>query len=352
MRDRPAETGLSRSQRRYHRLITSIVVFVLVPVLAWPSVGWAIWSSRPVRDLSLVVFDQTVLDDSYREHQALGLVLHSLKVPFSVSEGYIGSAPGGSPIGQWPSMRPDLVMLVDAYGVYVNDDGAVDPQGHQRVSGRLETSDVERIFGWHEQGTWLYGETQILGDPTPVEARERLETLFSVESSGWSGRWFDDLSTVPESLRTGDWDYAGSGIVMVSKNDRFVLSGAELTGNFPRVTGQTPQGQDFDVPFGNWFEIVEAKGTVDAWLEFPVTSSGAVALEHRGLPTSAPMIIRGERTIYIAGDVSEAAVSFPLRSVAGSAAVVRWLPQTVDSAFFYRAYIPVVTWLVGAAGNG
>ncbi|GBD85732.1 hypothetical protein BMS3Abin02_02153 [bacterium BMS3Abin02] len=352
MRDRSVATGLSRSQRRYHRLITSIVVFVLVPLLAWPSVGWAIWRSRPVSDLSLVVFDETVLDDSYREHQALGLVLHSLKVPFSVSEGYIGAAPGGGPIGQWPSTRPDLVMLVDAYGVYVNDEGVIDPQGRRRVSGRLESSDVERISGWYERGTWLYGETQILGDPTPAEARERLEALFSVESSGWSGRWFEDLSTVPESLRTGDWDYTGSGIVMVSERDRFVLSGAEITGHLVEVRGHTPQGWDFDVPFGNWFEIVEAKGTVDAWLELPVTSSGAVALERRGLPAHAPMIIRGARTIYVAGDVSEAAVSFPLQSVAGSAAVVRTLPQTVDSAFFYRAYVPVVTWLVAAAESG
>ncbi|NOY56847.1 MAG: hypothetical protein GXP34_12810 [Actinobacteria bacterium] len=352
MRDRLAATGLSRPQRRYHRLITSVVVFVLVPVLAWPSVGWAIWHSRPVSDVSLVVFDETVLDDSYREHQALGLVLHSLKVPFSVSDGYIGAAPGGAPIGEWPSTRPDLVMLVDAYGVYVNDEGAVDPQGRRRVSGRLENSDVERISGWNERGTWLYGETQILGQPTPPEAREKLETLFSIESSGWSGRWFDDLSTVPESLRTDDWDFVGSGIVMVSENDRFVLSGAELSGRLVRVTGQTPQGWGFDVPFGNWFEIIEAAGTVDAWLELPVTSAGAAVLERHGLPTRSPMIIRGTRTVYIAGDASEAAVSFPLQSIAGSAAVVRMLPQTVDSAFFYRAYVPVVTWLVAAAERG
>ncbi len=343
---------LPRSQRRYHRLITAAVVLVLVPVLVWPSVGWAVWMTRPVSELSVAVFDETVLDDTYREHRGLGLVLESLKVPFSISDGYIGAAPGGAPTGRWPDVRPDLVMLVDAYGVYENDLGELDPQGRHRVSGRLEAGDVLRIERWHNDGSWVYGETQILGTPTSPEARSGLEALFSIESTGWSGRWFDDLTAVPDSLRSGRWDYTGSGIVLASETGIVVLAGSDLTGHLPAVTGRIPGGSRFDVPFSNWFDVVTAEGTVDASLELPVTSEGAAKLASLGLPVRTPMIIRGPRSVYIAGDASDAAVSFPLRRVAGAASVMAALPQTVESAFFYRVYLPTVAWLIDGVEAG
>jgi hypothetical protein len=334
-----------------HGLVTIAVVFILIPALLWVPAGWIIRLLQPTPTVSIAVFDETVPDSTYGAHQALGLALDSLKVPFSASDGYVGAAPGGAPAGSWPANRPDLVMLADAYGVYANDAGHIDPEGTIRVSGRFERSDAELIDGWHRQGTWLYGETQILGPPTPNEAAAILESVFSVHSTGWSGRWYDDLSSVPSSLRTTSWDYSGPGIVMVSAGAELVLTGDDLTSGPPRAIGWTQEGRRYDVPFVDWFEIVDTTETVDARLELPVTTQGAATLAGHGIPQSVPLVIRGTRTLYIAGDVSSSRVRFPLRTVAGSATLMAVMPQTGQAAFFYRAYLPAVTWLVDEAGG-
>lgn len=339
---------MDRRQRRMHRAIVTAVVVVLVPLLIWPAVGWVVWQTKAWTDVSVIVYDQTVPDAKYREHAALGLALESLKVPFSVDSGYVGAEPGGDATGTWPTQRPDLIMLIDAYGVYTNEQGQVDPEGHVRVSGVFDTADAAKVEAWYREGSLLYGEAAILGAPTPSSAAATLEKVFGVSPTGWVGRSFRDLATVPGSLRQGSWTYHGPGILLLKGERRIVLTADDLIGEVT-VEGTVPSTGAFQAPFPGWFEVDTATAGVDAVLRLPVNTKGAAKIIDAGIPEEIPFIIRGERTVYVAGDASDAAVAYPLRRISGSATLLRWSPQSRDTAFYYRAYLPFVTWLVEEA---
>jgi len=212
MRDRVGPAVLAPSERRAHRVITMAVAVVLVPMLLWPAVGSVLWMLQPSQPVDVLTYDLTVFDDTYREHRAFGFALEAFKVPFAVTD-YVGSAPGGAPTGSWPPARPDLVALVDAYGVYSNDFGVVDAQGSHRISGRFGVDDAKKVIGWAADGTFVYGEASLLSEPTDPEAIDLLAGLFGVEPTGWVGRWFSHLERVPETLRRGEWDYRGPGLL-------------------------------------------------------------------------------------------------------------------------------------------
>ena len=106
----------------------------------------------PDRDLDLLVYDSTVFESDRRQHNGVGLMMTYLKVPFDNATDYVGSSPGGLPFGTWPAERPDLVMLVDAYGVYVNDQ-----------------ADLDRQKAYHRQCMGCHIDTRKAGDASGPE---------------------------------------------------------------------------------------------------------------------------------------------------------------------------------------
>lgn len=342
------------------------VLFVVGPVIVWPAAGAIVWAQQPTRDLDVFVFDLSVGDESYVEHASLALVLEYLHVPSGLDD-YVGAAPGGLPHGVWPSDPPDVAILVDTYGVYVNGAGQVDDEGGYRVTPRLSVEEVGDLERWVDSGTMAMAEFNTAQWPTEYNATERLQALFSIDSLGWTGRTVADLATeVPERVRDlhpGEWDYSGPGIILlggpvgdhVLDPQVVVLTADMLTGDEPVISGVlADDGRSFSAAYPGWFELVDPIGgaSVDARLELPVTPEGAGLLEDSGIPTSFPMIVRTDRTVYLAGDLSENHVEFPTRRIAGSIWVMRRTPQALDAQVFYRVYAPMVAWLIGEAEGG
>jgi hypothetical protein len=336
-----------------------VVLGLLLPLLLWPGVASLVWSLRSNTELDLVVYNQTVPDASYLEHASLGLVLDYEKVPFDTEESFIGVAPGGAPHGAWPTEAPDLVMLVDAYGVYVDDAGEVSDEGTTRITDALEEQDADTVAGWVASGTIAYGEFNILGEPTASPASQKLEALFGVKRTGWAGRPFDDLAAVPArliELAGGAWEYTGKGIVLLAPGPSgatvVVLDSDQLTDSLPTVQGILPgSGRSTEARFDGWFEVIAAApGTeVDIKMKLPVTDAGHALLLQHGVPAEWPFLVRNEKSLYLAADASENNVEFPLRRMTGSPALMRFLPQSPESEFFYRVYLPVMQWLVDTA---
>jgi len=336
-----------------------VVLGLLLPLLLWPGIAGLVWALRSDSDLDLVVYDQTVPDASYLEHASLGLVLEYEKVPFATEDSFIGAAPGGAPHGAWPTEVPDLVMLVDAYGVYVDDAGDVSDQGINRITDAFGDQDADVVIGWAGSGAVVYGEFNILGEPTASPASQRLAGLFGVERTGWAGRPFDDLAAVPErliALAGGTWEYTGRGIVLLAPAPQgtsvVVLTSNELTGLLPVVEGTLPgSGRSTEARVDGWFEVIAASpGTeVDMRMRLPVTETGRALLHQSGIPVEWPFLVRHEKSLYLAADASENSVDFPLRRMTGSPALMRVLPQSPETEFFYRVYLPVMQWLVELA---
>ncbi len=350
-----------RTERATHFIIVMVVLALLLPLLLWPGVASLVWSLRSEQALDLVVYNQTVPDATYLEHASLGLVLEYEKVPFDTEESFIGAAPGGEPHGAWPTEAPDLVMLVDAYGVYLDDGGTVSDEGTTRITDALDAQDAAMLAGWAATGTIIYGEFNILGEPTASPASEQLETILGVERTGWAGRPFDDLAAVPTrliELAGGTWDHTGEGIVLLAPGPDgatvVVLGSDELDDSLPIVHGLLPgSGRSAEARLDGWFEvIVAAPGTeIDMQMKLPVTDAGRALLLHHGIPMEWPFLVRNEKSLYVAADASENSVDFPLRRMTGSPALMRFLPQSPETEFFYRVYLPVMQWLVDTAGS-
>jgi hypothetical protein len=348
-----------RTERAAHLVILLVVLGLLLPLLLWPGVASLVWALRSDTELDLLVYDQTVPDGSYLEHASLGLALEHEKVAFVTEDSFIGAAPGGAPHGAWPAEAPDLVMLVDAYGVYLDDVGEVSDQGTSRITDAFGEHEADTVIGWAAAGTFIYGEFNVLGEPTTSPASQQLEELFGVERTGWAGRPFDDLSVVPDrlvALAGGTWDHTGQGIVLLAPGPEgasvVVLTSEELEGRFPVVDGVLPgSGRDAAARVDGWFEIITTKpeAEVDMWMRLPVTDSGRAVLTRHGIPTEWPFLVRNEKSLYLAADASENTVEFPLRRMAGSPALMRVLPQSPQTEFFYRVYVPVLQWLVDLA---
>jgi hypothetical protein len=345
-------------------LILTVVLGLLLPLLLWPGLAALVWSLRSETDLEVVVYDQTVPDASYLEHASLGLVLEYEKVPFDTEDSFVGAAPGGAPHGAWPAAAPELVMLVDAYGVYVGDSGKVSDQGANRITDVFGQDDADTVVRWAASGAVVYGEFNILGEPTPSLASHRLEQLFGVERTGWAGRPFYDLATVPDSLIAlagGTWDYSGRGIVLLKPNSTgasvVVLTSDELTDPFPIVEGALPgSGRFAEARVDGWFEVIDAapEAEVDMRISVPVNELGRALLDQHEIPSEWPFLVRTGESLYLAADASENSVAFPLRRMAGSPSLMRFLPQSPQTEFFYRVYLPVMQWLIGVteSANG
>lgn len=351
-----------RTERATHIVILTVVLSLLLPLLLWPGLASLIWWLRDDREVGILVYDQTVPDASFIEHASLGLALEYLKVQFDTEDSFIGAAPGGAPQGAWPSTAPDLAMLVDAYGVYLDDSGKVSDEGTRRITDALGTGDADRVVNWSGAGTVVYGEFNILGEPTASPASRQLQGLFGVELTGWAGRSFDDLAAVPDrlvDLAGGAWDHTGRGIVLLAPRVGgarvVVLTSDHLEKSFPVVDGQLPgSARSVSARVDGWFEVITARPEtkVHMSMELAVTDAGGSLLEQHGIPTEWPFLVQHGKSLYLAADASENSIEFPLRKMSGAAALMRALPQSAQSEFFYRVYVPVVQWLVETAGPG
>ncbi len=358
--------------RRYARLKLGLAIGAVLLVLAlviWPTVGYARWLALPEQPLDLLVYDLTVPDDSFREHRALGLVMEHLKVPFSVETGYFGSAPGGrEQVGAWPTAVPDLILLVDAYGVYENQAGEVDAdEGTDRRTGRLTAAQAADVVRWAAAGSVVWGETNVLGQPTEPEAATTLGELFGVETTGWMGKAFVDLgevSRVLRSLHPGPWHFTGPGLILVSgtaagggRAELIVLTPDDLVGLRPLGRGTLPAGGgDYVTPIDGWFELVRAQpgATVEGTFELPLAESSRTRVGPRGLDQEWPLVVRRAGTVYVAANLSSTPATFPSRKVAGAIDLMRRVPHSAEAAAFYRLYAPLLADTVEQTmhGNG
>jgi hypothetical protein len=157
----------------------SIIVTVLATSL------W--WRLTPERHLDILVYDQTVPNDSFPQHAVLDQLFDYHRVPYDPAVDYYGSDPGGlGTHGVWPETQPDLIILADSYGVYLDDRGDVDEIEGYRVTSALSLSEVQDISRWVANGTPAYAEFAVVADPTPGEAGVVLEEIFGFRSTGWA----------------------------------------------------------------------------------------------------------------------------------------------------------------------
>jgi hypothetical protein len=350
-------------RRSANRLFLALSLIGLIVIAGLPFAGWVRWSLASERPIDLLVYDSTVFDDQRREHHAIGLMMTYLKVPFNGATDYVGSSPGGLPFGTWPRERPDLVLLVDAYGVYVNELADVDANGTVRISQTFPPSFARDVVRWAGQGTVVMAEFNVMHEPTDPGTSEMLQALFGIDATGWVGRSFEDLQDASprlQSLHAGAWDFQGPGIVIVGTSvgtrtrdpALVVLQAAQLESPRPRVTGNLlDESEELDISFDSWFALIEADSGADTqlWINLPVNDRGADLLEEWGIAHRSPFLVWNDNTVYAAGNLASTPAAFPARHIAGALPVLKYLAADGNAALFYRVYAPLVERLVQMA---
>lgn len=355
------------------RVAASILAFILIIITA-TSPFW-LWQIKGSKVLSVLIMDKTVSDQTYREHKGLVWILNNQKYVKQNKEKYIAESDykGFKPTGETDykiSALPDdlskysLIYLTDQYGVYEEEFYGSNKLGERsdKLYGGLDIKDVNKIEDalYQSNNKTLIAEFNTFASPTSDEAREKITNLLDVKWSGWIGRSFTELAgdEVPvwvkenyEEIYDEKWNFHGSGIVLVNKDDYIVvLSGKELTNSKVKFKtterGKAQLGKNLSSEYGYWFDIVESnkKENILANYTIPTTKKGKEKLTGYGLPTSFPAIIQNVNnqytSYYFAGDYAD---EQEVPSIYQTVGFDLWKGKiTYRNSFYWNTYVPLM----------
>ena len=373
-------------------LLYGLMLALMLGVAALFAVPRILWSRREALPLNVWILNKTVTEGEYQEHEGLMWALNRMKVvdpgsgeSFVYDRDYYGTFPGeGSdftvrPLGLSTDARsaqkPDLIYLADTYGRYRNeaerqkeDQPWTEPE---LLYGGLNDEELDRITSALDEGTVLIGEYDIVRHTS----RQRLEELFGLSlHTGYYGKYFKELSRyaeIPRGILANyekqigrRWDYEGSGIVLVSGDDRIVVlregrdfQGGELSFRFTEASGFE---KTKEIPYDGWFEIVlpNPSARILGEYELDLTPYGAATLEKLGLPSVFPAIVEKQNSrytsYYFAGDYAQKSFDGEYPSNYGYATLRRMfsLRSEGDSGqFYWQAYLPIMEKILNGIGD-
>jgi hypothetical protein len=386
-------TSEDKSSKR-RKAVRFWVLFVLTVAFLLIVFSFAVWQFSPRPSCRVLVVDKTVPHTDYREHQSLFWVLNNSKVTnkggkrkWRPGRDYVGFYPEkfiasdaafSSKLEEVHLVGIDCLFLVDTYGVYVDDYRYPEKQSthldfSKKIFGGLLPEEADVIEDFVRGGGSLVAEFNSFYPPTPEQVQERMERLLGLNSSGWVGRYFSDLSNrqdVPSwalrhwKMQYGrDWDFTGPGYIISHKNtDLFVLEegiDVEVEGLMiePVLPGDSMmKGVSSNAPYGYWFDIVSAENGTEvlARYRFKLTRRGKEKTREFFVPETFPAVLRASRSplrIYFAGDFSDNNIPHGPHFLYGWSQFRRALSgigrSSMRNKFFWSFYVPLLRNLFG-----
>ena len=324
------------------------------------------WHLKPETTIDVTVIDKTVPSTDYREHLGLFWVLTNYKATkpsgadYAIDEDYFGYDPKqGEPMNAYNiSRKVDLIYIADTYGVYSDDiNEGTGGSRSQKIYGGMEEKEWQAILRSKGANTTLIGEYNSFATPTEEKPRLLMEETLGVEWSGWSGRYFDELSSpeIPswlidryEAQYQQKWSFNGDGLVLVHYTDQVIILGEKaLEGKvlFAWTNAgkkKFPKAASSEYPY--WFDILTAKddALVYAKYDLHLSTEGKEVLKQAGIPASFPAVIHQpeNKTYYFAGDYADY----------GKDNLMKWersdffmtIFSNDSSSFFWRTYVPLM----------
>lgn len=350
--------------------ILAIGMLALLPFVFWWFQG---------QQLEVAIIDKTVPAENYREHKGLSWILNQQRYlkedgsNYRADGDYFGFMPNESEqsyrIREIADLERDydLIYLADTYGVYEDDLPWQESPGARSdlIYGGLEIAEWQQIKQQVlDAESDLVVEFNTFASPTDPAVSRDMEEFLGLKWSGWSGRYFPDLSKAAEvpgwmvenfEQQGRAWEFSGGGFVLVEDaTGQLVVLSAEQghiedEGLHVKFTaaGEDAFGLAESPPFDYWFDINEAQpGTsVLAGYEWAIGEKGQELLAEHGIPSQFPAIVHQQQQAadiyYFAGDFVDVGEVPSLYRYAGLSKLKSLLPGGSDK-FYWKTYVPMM----------
>ena len=362
--------------------VFKILALVLIPLLI---ISFLFWFFQDKKLAAVYILDKTVPDASCSEHKSFNWILNYYKYAdrnsklYSYKKDYYGFFPLHDHQYSIRSLRLyealsipddlDMVYYADTYGVTYKDwfNRPPDKLHSPLIYGGLNQNDYLLLSEMKRKNKLIITEFNTLASPTSDLIREKTETLFDFNWTGWVGCYYSSLASSNNNLPSWitaqyeqkyqkKWLFKGAGIVLAhEKGDIIVLDSKTcLSQSYPKIiTGRYGQETYHLPPYQNysfWFDIVKTgtSNRVVSSYKLCTNSKGNQLLLQFGLSSEFPAVIEhldGYKFYYFAGDYSSRNIVYGTSYFKGFPHLAKafYLSSSASKkAFFWRFYMPLV----------
>lgn len=319
--------------------IVGIFGFIVLVI----SLSCILWQLEGEKKLQVAIIDKTVPDESYREHLGFNWLLKALKYVDSNNQSYklndyFGFKPNTNKenysIRQLPDSYADedMIYIADTYGVYQEDFPWIEKKREgdrsKLVYGGLKMNEWKAIANRlnDDKKVTLVAEFNTLASPTDETVRNSMSSVFGIQSSGWMGRYFDELdyrqnNEIPKWIVDkygGSWRYKGPGFLLINERQNKIVvlktgEDVDKKGIWLKFTkfGKKEFNLEQSVTYNYWFDIVTSEDQHDvlANYDWNLTKNGKRKLVQEGIPTSFVAVnksqVKNATSYYLAGDFND-----------------------------------------------
>ncbi len=367
-----------------------LIPIILVGLVLLTLLGsWLLWSLKDKKPLNVYILDKTVPTFERTEHKSFNWILNHNRYTkpngdlYDINADYYGFFPLNSKTQEFDfkSIRiheieeiannTDMLYYTDTYGVYYNEwykKGAKDVKHTQKVYGGLNQNDYLLLREMKEQNKLIITEFNLYNAPTNGLIREKVENLFGLKWSGWTGKYYHSLDTLNGKFprwivnlymeqNNNQWPFRNAGIVLVHKFGTIAVLEQEthLTQEVPYILTKQETQERFGLPekvhYPQWFDITfsEDQNNVLANFKMHVNSSGDSILRKYNLKPVFPAVIESKSDhlfYYFGGDFAENKVNSKTAFFEGYPNLVSVLKgenYKYTDKFYWQFYVPMMT---------
>lgn len=363
------------------------IVGVLLLILA---ISWIMWLAKSNKSMEVYILNKTVPTVERTEHKAFHWILNHNKFVksngdlYNLNKDYYGFFPLNTKSQEFDfkSIRIheiedivyeyDMLYYADTYGVYYNEwykQGDSNVKHTQKVYGGLNQNDYLLLKRMKELNKLIITEFNLYDAPTNGLIREKVESLFGLQWSGWTGKYFSSLDTANASRfpkwivnlykeqNNNQWPFKNAGIVLIHKFGTVSVleQGTHLTQEVPFIISKQETMDRFHVPeqvhYSQWFDITFSteRNNVLANFKFHVNEKGDSILRAYNLKPIFPAVIEhtGDyRFYYFGGDFAESNINSKTAFFEGYHNLVSILNGSnynSNKKFYWSYYVPMMT---------
>lgn len=384
---------LSKSTLKPYNLMkksTLTIITVLSIVLITIFSSWFSWYIKPYKSLKVYILDKTVPTPDRTEHKSFNWILNNEKYTrkdgnlYNVNHDYFGFFPkaNGSAEFDFKSIRIheiedyalnfDMCYYTDTYGVYYNEWYRQNSFEEQHISskvyGGLNQNDYLFLMEMKNHKKLIITEFNFYNAPTNSLVREKLEDLFGLRWSGWTGKYFSCMDTTQnkdfpmwivrlyKEQNNDSWPYKNGGIVLIHKFGTVAIleNKTHLTNEWPVIHSNPETVDKFNVAesieYLNWFDITFSteQNKVLANFHFSVNEKGDSLLQSYNLQSVFPAIIEHTNDYlfyYFGGDFADNPVKIGSSYFLGYdkiASTLSTFRKNNPKEFYWNYYYPLM----------